>query len=136
MTDKTLFIALCSGEHEKLHFAAMMASVAAVSNRKVQLFVSMDAMYAFERGLPPEKRYQGGPFSRLMQEKKAPDTMTLFGQGKMLGDMEVYACSMAMDLLGWNMDNLIEDFFDDELGLTKFLKTLRVIFGIIKVSRL
>lgn len=121
MADKTLFIALCSGEHEKLHFAAMMASVAAVSNRKVQLFVSMDAMYAFERGLSPENRYKGGPFSRLMQEKKAPDTMTLFGQGKMLGDMEVYACSMAMDLLGWNLDNLIEDFFDDELGLTKFL---------------
>jgi len=121
MTDKTLFIALCSGEHEKLHFAAMIASVAAVSNRKVQIFVSMDAMYAFGRDTPPDKRYQGGPFSKLMLEKKAPDTMTLFTQGKMLGDMKVYACSMAMDLLGWDLDNLIEDFFDDELGLTKFL---------------
>jgi len=121
MTDKTLFIALCSGEHEKIHFAAMMASVAAVSNRKVQLFVSMNAILAFGRDTSPEERYQGGEFSRLMLEKNAPDTMTLFGQGKMLGDMEAYACSMAMDLLGWTPDNLIEDFFDGELGLTKFL---------------
>jgi len=35
--------------------------------------------------------------------------------------MSVYACSMALDLLGWTTDNLIEDLFDDELGLTKFL---------------
>jgi len=121
MSDKKLFIALCSGEHEKLHFAAMMASVAAVSNRPVYLFVSMDAMYAFGRATPDDKRYYGGPFSDLMLEKKAPDTMNLFSQGRQLGEMKVYACSMAMDLLGWKLEDLIDGFFDDELGLTKFL---------------
>ena len=121
MTDKTLFIVLCSGEHEKIHMAAMMASVAAVSNRKVNLFVSMNAMYSFQKGISPDQRYHGGAFSGLMQEKKAPDTMTLFSQGKMLGDLSVHACSMALDLLGWTTDNLVEDLFDGELGLTKFL---------------
>jgi len=121
MTDKTLHIALCSGEHEKIHFAAMMASVAAVSNRKVELFVSMNAIYAFGRDTAAADRYQGGAFSKLMLEKKAPDTMELLGQGKMLGDMTAYACSMALDLLGWTTDNLVEGMFDGELGLTKFL---------------
>lgn len=121
MTDKTLHIALCSGEHEKIHFAAMMASVAAVSNRKVELFVSMNAIYAFGRDTAETDRYQGGAFSKLMLEKKAPDTMELLGQGKMLGDMKAYACSMALDLLGWTTDNLVEGMFDGELGLTKFL---------------
>jgi peroxiredoxin family protein len=121
MTAKTLYITLCSGEHEKIHMAAMMASVAAVSGRKVELFVSMNAMYAFGRATDPSERYQGGPFSQLMLEKKAPDTLTLFGQGKMLGDMKAYACSMAMDLLAWTLDDLVEDLFDGELGLTKFL---------------
>ena len=121
MTEKTLFIVLCSGEHEKIHMAAMMASVAAVSNRKVQLFVSMNAIYSFQKGIDPNQRYQGGAFSRLMQEKKAPDTLTLLAQGKMLGDMSAYACSMALDMLGWTTDNLVEDLFDGELGLTKFL---------------
>jgi len=121
MTDKTLHIALCSGEHEKIHFAAMMASVAAVSNRKVELFVSMNAIYAFGRNTAAADRYQGGAFSKLMLEKKAPDTMQLLGQGKMLGDMKAFACSMALDLLGWTTDDLVEDMFDGELGLTKFL---------------
>jgi peroxiredoxin family protein len=121
MTDKTLFIVLCSGEHEKIHMAAMVASVAAVSNRKVELFVSMNAIYAFGRDTAAEQRYQGGEFSRLMLDKKAPDTLTLFGQGRMLGDMKAYACSMALDLLGWTPDNLVADLFDGELGLTKFL---------------
>jgi peroxiredoxin family protein len=28
---------------------------------------------------------------------------------------------MALDMLGWTPDNLVEDLFDSELGLTKFL---------------
>jgi peroxiredoxin family protein len=121
MTDKTLFLVLCSGEHEKIHMAAMMASVAAVSNRKVELFVSMNAMYAFGRSTAAQDRYQGGAFSKLLLEKNAPDTLTIFSQGKMLGDLTAHACSMALDLLDWSLDDLVEDLFDDELGLTKFL---------------
>lgn len=121
MTDKTLFVVLCSGEHEKIHMAAMMASVAAVSDRKVELFVSMNAIYAFGRDTAPEERYQGGQFSKQMLEKNVPDTMTLLGQGRMLGDMKAWACSMALDVLGWTPDDLVEDLFDGELGLTKFL---------------
>jgi peroxiredoxin family protein len=121
MIDKTLFVVLCSGEHEKIHMAAMMASVAAVSDRKVELFVSMNAIYAFGRHTAPEERYQGGKFSKQMLEKNVPDTMTLLGQGRMLGDMKAWACSMALDVLGWTPENLVEDLFDGELGLTKFL---------------
>jgi peroxiredoxin family protein len=121
MSTKTLFLVLCSGEHEKIHMAAMLASVAAVSNRPVEFFVSMNAMLAFEKDLDPQKRYQGGAFSKLLLEKKAPDSVNFLMQGKMLGDMKVYACSMALDMLGWTPDNLVEDMFDSELGLTKFL---------------
>jgi peroxiredoxin family protein len=81
----------------------------------------MNAMLAFEKDLDPQKRYQGDAFSKLLLEKKAPDSVNLLMQGKMLGDMKVYACSMALDMLGWTPDNLVEDMFDSELGLTKFL---------------
>lgn len=121
MTTKTLCIVLCSGEHEKIHMAAMLASVAAVSNRKVQLFVSMNAMNSFAKDTGGKPRYQGGAFSQLMLEKKAPDSVALLGQGKALGEMTVHACSMALDLLGWELDHLVPDLFDGELGLTKFL---------------
>jgi peroxiredoxin family protein len=118
---KPLFLLLCSGEHEKIQMAAMLASVAAVSERPVQLFVSMNAFLAFRKGLSEDERYQGGTFSMLMREKKAPDAIELLGQGKALGDLSVYACSMALDVAGLQIDDLVENLFDGPLGLTKFL---------------
>lgn len=120
MSNKPLFLLLCSGEHEKIQMAAMMASVAAVSERPVQLFVSMNAVLSFKKEVQGD-RYHGGTFSKLMLEKKAPDAMELFHQGKMLGDLSVYACSMALDISGIEMDDLVEGLFDGPLGLTKFL---------------
>ncbi len=116
---KPLFILLCSGEHEKIQMAAMMASVAAVSERPVQLFVSMNAIYAFEKHA--ERRYGGGRFADLMTEKKVPDAVDLVRQGRELGDLKVYACSMALDVNGWDLDHLVDDLFEGYLGLTRFL---------------
>jgi peroxiredoxin family protein len=116
-----LYILLCSGEHEKIQMAAMMASVGAVSERPVEVFVSMNATYAFEKSVPVAERYKGGAFSQLLKDKKAPDAITLFQQGKELGDLKMWACSMALDVLGWEMDKLEDDLFDGPLGLTKFL---------------
>ncbi len=45
----------------------------------------------------------------------------LFGQGKELGDLKMWACSMALDVKGWELDRLEDGLFDGALGLTKFL---------------
>jgi peroxiredoxin family protein len=121
MASNTLYILLCSGEHEKVQMAAMMASVAAVSERAVEVFVSMNAILAFERGTPSETRYHGGAFSKLLKDKKAPDPILLFQQGRELGDLKLWACSMALDVKGWEIKQLEEGLFDGALGLTKFL---------------
>ena len=121
MAAPPLFIVLCSPEHEKLQMAGMMASVGAVSERPVKLFVSMNAIFAFDRNTPDEKRYRGGAFSRLLLEKGAPDALGLLRQGRELGDLEIYACSMALDVSGLAEDDLVEDMFDGALGLTRFL---------------
>ena len=42
-----LFIMLTTDEHEKVQMAAMTASVAAVSERNVEVFVSMNAIKIF-----------------------------------------------------------------------------------------
>lgn len=121
MTSQPLYILLCSGEHEKIQMAAMMASVGAVSDRAVHVFVSMNALFAFDGQAAAEDRYKGGAFSDLIKEKNVPDAMQLFEQGKMLGDLKMYACSMALDVSGWGEDRLIEGLFDEAMGLTKFL---------------
>jgi peroxiredoxin family protein len=121
MAGPALYIVLCSGEHEKLQMAAMMASVGAVSDRPVEVFVSMNALAAFAREAPAEGRYHGGAFSRLMVERGAPDALTLLRQGRELGELKMWACAMALDLRGWGVEQLVEDLFDGPLGLTKFL---------------
>lgn len=121
MASNALYILVCSGEHEKLQMAAMIASVGAVSERPVEVFVSMNAILAFAKDVPAEARYQGGAFSRLLKEKHAPDAVTLLRQGKELGDLKMWACSMALDAKGWEMDQLIDGLFEGPLGLTKFL---------------
>ena len=122
MTTKPLYIMLCSGEHEKIQLAAMVSSVAAVSDRPVEVFVTMNALLPFERGLKPEQRYFGGHFHELVVTKKVPDAIELFSQGKMLGEMKMWACSLVLDLKHWECDkNLVEDLFDGPMGLAKFL---------------
>ena len=121
MAAQPLFILLCSGEHEKIQMAAMMASVGAVSERPVRVFVSMNAINVFEKDLAPSARYRGGQFSKLLLDKKAPDALNLFEQGKALGDLKMWACSMALDVNGWEVDRLVDGLFDEILGLTKFL---------------
>jgi len=121
MAANPLFIMLCSGEHEKLQMAAMLASVGAVSERPVEVFVSMNAILAFAKDASPEARYQGGAFSKLLKDKHAPDAIALFRQGKELGDLKLWACSMALDIKGWELNELADGLFDGALGLTKFL---------------
>ncbi len=120
MSSPPLFILLCSGEHEKIQMAAMLASVGAVSDRPVTVFISMNAMYTFKRDAGPDK-YKGGAMSKVLKDRKAPDAVELFRQGKMLGDMKIGACSMALDVLGWELDDMAEDLFDEAMGLTAFL---------------
>ncbi len=115
-----LFILLCSGEHEKIQMAAMTASVAAVSDRPVEVFVSMNALAVFRKDVDGQ-RYSGGNFSKVMKERNVPDAIELFGQGKMLGEMKIFACSMALDVAQMELDDLVEDLVDDAGGLTKFL---------------
>lgn len=121
MASNPLFILLCSDQHERVQMAAMIASVAAVSDRPVQVFVSMNAIVLFGKDTPADKRYQGGAFSKLLKEKHAPDPLKLFDQGKELGDLKMWACSMALDIQGWEIGHLVEGLFDGALGLTKFL---------------
>lgn len=99
--------------------AAMMASVAAVSERSVEVFVSMSAVRVFGKNQSPSERYLDDSFSKFLC--KAPDAIDLFRQGKELGDLKLWACSMALDVQGWELSNLEEDIFDGPLGLTKFL---------------
>lgn len=121
MPGRPLYILLASDTREKIQLAAMTASVAAVSDRATQILVTMGALQVFAAEESPEGRYGAGGMSALLAARKAPDPMELFQKGKMLGELKLLACPMALDILGWELSDLLPDLFDDVVGLTKFL---------------
>jgi peroxiredoxin family protein len=121
MVRPPLYILLCSEAAEKLHMAAMMAALAAVTARPVEVFVSMGALAAFAKAAPVEGRGQGGAYARLMLEKGAADPLDLLRQGRELGELKVWACSQALDFQGWELGDLAADLFDGVCGLASFL---------------
>jgi len=112
-------IVVLSGSRERLQMAGMIASVGAVSGNEVCVFLSMNALRYFRRGAaeapPPE-----GPFGKLLEEKKAPGFKQLFQSAAELGDAMIHPCSMAVDVLGVEREEL-ESWLGEPLGLTKFL---------------
>ncbi len=114
-----LFIVCQNGSRESLQFAAMPASVGAVSGRVVTVFLSMNALQHFLRRPSPEAP-AAGPVGVLLQTRQAPRFEELFRQAVELGDARIYACSMAMDLLDMVEVDLAE-YLAGAQGLTKFL---------------
>ncbi len=111
---------LCvSGTREKIQMAAMTAATAAAGGTAVLVFLSMNALGYLVRGdtrKPPAE----GEIGELMEEKNVPPFRRLFEQAKDLGGAQLYACSMALDVLGIDEDRL-ESFIDGPMGLTRFL---------------
>ena len=111
-------IVVVSGTLERLHMAAMMASVGAVSGNAVTVFLSMNALQYFRLGAKPP--LPEGAFGELLTDKKAPGFLRLFQSAVDLGDAKVHPCSMAMDVLAIERSAL-EPWLGEPLGLTRFL---------------
>ena len=116
-------IMVVSGTIERLQMAAMVASVGAVSGNEVTVFLSMNALPFFRKGASDAAPAEG-EMGKLLVEKKAPPFKQLFENAVELGDAKIYPCSMAMDIFGYDKDD-IEPYLGEPLGLTKFLDDAR-----------
>ncbi len=119
MSSNRISIMVVSGTRERLQMAAMVASVGAVSGNEVTVFLSMNALQYFVKGNATEAPAEGS-FGASMEGKKIPPFRTLLEQAVDLGDAKVFPCSMAMDVLGVEREQL-DPFIGEPLGLTKFL---------------
>lgn len=100
----------------------MIASIHATVGGEVLFFVSMNGVLAFQKDKELKDRViPEGEFSKLMLSKNVPNFINILKQIKAIGDVKIYACSMAMDVLGWEIEDLEEGLFDDVIGLTSFL---------------
>ena len=116
-------VVLVSDSLERLQMGAMVASVGAVSGREVLVFASMNALGFFTRKESATPAPEG-PIGRLMGTRNVPPFKHLFQQAVEVGDARIFPCSMAMDVLALEQEDL-EPWLQPATGLTKFLDDAR-----------
>ncbi len=124
--DEPLNIVLFSGTDDRLSAAAVMTAGAAALDRKVNIFLQYWALDAFRKdriaashGLAPEAGEAG---ARLVAEAaaagNAPWHETL-RMAKELGQVDIQACSLSMDVLKIEESDL-DPLVDGVEGVTAF----------------
>ena len=124
--DEPLNLVLFSGTDDKLQAAAVLTAGAAALGRPVHVFLQYWALDAFradriggDHGLAPEAGAEG---------RKAVDDLRAAGQAswaetmrtaKELGDVDIEACSLSMDLLHLEPSDL-DPLVDGVEGVTAF----------------
>lgn len=114
-----LSIVLLSPELSKLHAGCLMASVAAAAGMKVNVFVSMGALGQFRRSVVERQEFTLDTVGQELLRRKVPLFYDLLRQGKELGELHVYGCAMAADLMGWKPEEFI-DLVEEVIGVTAF----------------
>ena len=126
MDDQPLALVLFSGTDDKLNAAAVMTAGAAALGRPVHVFLQYWALDAFradrirdDHGLAPEAGAEGkAAVEHLRAAGQAPWYETM-AQAKELGDVEIQACSLSMDVLGIEEKDL-DPLVDGVEGVTAF----------------
>ena len=116
-------IVIATEDFEKITASSIISSVAAASDVPVDVFVTMNGLRAFEREVVDTHDFDMGPLGEAMlahEDTDVPLFTEQFAQAKEIGPLSVYACTMAMEMWGRELDDYV-DVFDGELGVSGFL---------------
>lgn len=123
---QTRTFVLFSGTGDKLHAAATMISGLAASGVTVQVLLTYWGLWSFTREQIEEPKLVSPEYAELAEkvaaraaERGFPPWYELVRDAKDLGDVHVYACSLSMDLLGLEMDDL-DPLVDGVVGTAAF----------------
>jgi peroxiredoxin family protein len=124
--EKPLSLVLFSGTDDKLTAAAVLAVGAAAMGRPVNVFLQYYALDAFragkvirDHGLAPEATAEQAPSVRQHHTQHWSE---LLKQAKELGDVDIEACALSMDMYGIKKDDL-DPLVDGVEGVAAFMAT-------------
>ena len=126
--EETISLVLFSGTEDRLQAAAVLTAGAAALGRPVHIFLQYWALDAFRtrsdrraaRPLAPEAGAEGQarPSRRCARPASRPWQATL-RMAKELGEVDIQACSLSMDLLHLHQDQL-DPLVDGVEGVAAF----------------
>ena len=126
MEDEPINIVLFSGTEDRLQAAAVMASGAAALGRKVNIFLQYWALDAFRKdristslGLAPEAGERGAALVAAAGKAGQQPWHETLRVAKELGEVDIQACSLSMDVLRIEEEDL-DPLVDGVEGVTAF----------------
>jgi peroxiredoxin family protein len=124
--DEPLNLVLFSGTDDKLQAAAVLTAGAAALGKPVNVFLQYWALDAFrtdriqrDHGLAPEAGSEGRAAVTMLRAAGQASWADTLRQAKELGGVDVQACSLSMDLLHLEPDDL-DPLVDGVEGVTAF----------------
>lgn len=124
--DQPLAISLFSGTDDRLQAAAVLTAGAAAVGRPVHVFLQYWALDAFrsdrvdaDHGLAPEAGEAGARAVRALADAGQASWAETLRQAKQIGEVEIQACSLSMDLLQITTDDL-DPLVDGVEGVAAF----------------
>lgn len=124
--DETISLVLFSGTEDRLQAAAVLTAGAAALGRPVHIFLQYWALDAFRKdridapfGLAPEAGAEGRAAVDAMRSTGQPSWQATLRMAKELGEVDVQACSLSMDLLHLQPDQL-DPLVDGVEGVAAF----------------
>lgn len=122
--DKPISLVLFSGTDDKLTAAAVLAVGAAAMGRPVNVFLQYYALDAFRKGkvnldhaLSPEATEQQAP---IIRGHKGQHWVDLLKQAKEVGELNIQACALSMDMFGIGREDL-DPIVDGIEGVATFM---------------
>jgi len=124
--DQPLNLVLFSGTDDKLQAAAVLTAGAAALGKPVNVFLQYWALDAFrndrishDHGLAPEAGAEGRAAVVQLRAAGQASWAETLRQAKELGGVDIQACSLSMDLLHLEQDDL-DPLVDGVEGVTAF----------------
>jgi peroxiredoxin family protein len=122
--EKPISLVLFSGTDDKLNAAAVLTVGAAVMGRPVNVFLQYYALDAFrasqitaDRSLSPEATAEQAPAVRAHPGSHWSE---LFRQAKDVGEVDIQACALSMDMFHLKKDDL-DPMVDGIEGVAAFM---------------
>jgi peroxiredoxin family protein len=124
--DEPLNLVLFSGTDDKLQAAAVLTAGAAALSKPVNVFLQYWALDAFtkarigvDHGLAPEAGPEGRKAVDALSKAGQASWAETLRQAKDLGEVDIQACSLSMDLLDLEPEDL-DALVDGVEGVTAF----------------
>ena len=122
--EKPLSLVLFSGTDDKLNCAAVLAVGAAAMGRPVNVFLQYYALDAFRAGRLLREHGESADATseqaRLVRERPGQHWSELLRQAKDLGEVDIRACALSMDIYGLKGEDL-DPLVDGVEGVAAFM---------------